>query len=281
MQYTEVIFNDLSEDKKDLLIALLSEKEFYGFEEDGQILKAYIPTAEFNEDIFLFETLKETDDINCSISTIEEINWNAKWEADFEPVLVDHPASGEPFALIRAGFHQPDSAYAYDIIVTPKMSFGTGHHPTTYLMVSQMAKIGFSGKKVIDFGTGTGVLSILAEKMGAEKVTAIDCDEWSINNAKENFGVNLCTRTEIIKGETIPADLYADIILANINLNILLANMEAIQSAATPGAIILFSGVMQHDEETILNTIRASGMIISAIIKRENWLAIVASPVLS
>ncbi len=281
MQYTEVIFNELSEDKKCLLIALLSEEGFYGFEENEQILKAYIQTAEFNEDVFLFETLKETDCINCSISIIEEINWNAKWEADFEPVMVDHLGTGEPFAFIRADFHLPDPSYPYDIIVTPKMSFGTGHHPTTYLMVSEMATIDFSRKKVIDFGTGTGVLSILAEKMGAEKVTAIDCDDWSINNAKENFRVNLCTRTEIIKGETIPVDIYADIILANINLNILLNNMEAIRSATAQGATILFSGVMQHDEESIVNKICASGMIISAVIERENWLAIVALSVLS
>ncbi|MEJ7611210.1 MAG: 50S ribosomal protein L11 methyltransferase [Ferruginibacter sp.] len=279
MQYTEVLFIDCPQEQKDLLIALLSENGFNGFEEEEENLKAYIDRTAFDEDVFLYETLKEVEDVRCLISVIDEINWNAKWEADFEPVAVSHPMTGEPFAFIRANFHQPDPAYQYDIIVTPKMSFGTGHHATTYLMVSQMATLDLTGKKVIDFGTGTGILSILAEKMGAEKVTAIDCDDWSIDNAKENFSVNGCMRTEIIKGEAIPENTKATIILANINLNILVDNMEAINAAASPGAAILFSGVMLHDEEHIVHKIKGTGMIITAIHKRENWLAIEATVV--
>ena len=257
-----------------MLIALLNDEGFTGFEETEKELKAFIPSVDFDRE--KIDKIPAITAFAFTVSTVDEKNWNEKWEADFEPVAVPDPATGKPFAYIRAGFHQENTEYPYDIIVTPKMSFGTGHHATTYLMTSQMAAIDFKNKSVIDFGTGTGILAILAEKMGAASVTAIDCDDWSINNAKENLDVNACNKYDLIKAETIPADKKAQVILANINLNIIIENLPAIRNAALPGAIVLFSGVLITDETHITNKITASGFEVTDLYKKDNWMAIAA-----
>ncbi len=272
MQHTAVTFNNASEAQSEMLVAILSVQGYTGFEEEGTVLKAYIPSDLFDQSVI--DALPEIASLDHNLQHIEEENWNAVWEADFEPVAVDHPVTKEPFAFIRAGFHHADPRYVHDVIVTPKMSFGTGHHATTYLMVQQMANIDFAGKTVIDFGTGTGILAILAEKLGAANITAVDCDDWSINNAKENLDINKCTKYKLIKAETIPGTEKAEIILANINLNIIAENFEAIKAAALPNAEILFSGIMHHDEENILNKIKAGGLEIKNVYKKENWLAV-------
>ena len=129
--------------------------------------------------------------IGFSETTIEETNWNQVWESSFEPVVVDD------FVAVRADFHEPIKGIKHEIVITPKMSFGTGHHATTYMMLEQMGKLDFKDKRVLDFGTGTGVLAILAEKMGAKKIIAIDNDEWSIENANENIKRNNCVAVEL------------------------------------------------------------------------------------
>lgn len=274
MEYIEIRFTDIDEDQKEILIALLSDIGFEGFEEDINFLKALIPELKYDEN--LLNTIIYIKNIKHSKSIVSEQNWNEKWESDFEPVLVNHPTTSKPFAYIRASFHKPDFEFEYDIEVTPKMSFGTGHHATTYLMVANMSGIDFQDKTVIDFGTGTGVLAILAEKMGAKKVIAIDNDEWSINNAKENIEVNNCINISLLNAETIALENKAEIILANINLNIIRDNVNDIKNAATNGSTFLFSGVMLHDEEGILSALTKAGLIIKEIFKKENWLCILA-----
>ena len=276
MQYAELLFPNITEEQKELLIALLSENGFYGFEEKGKDLKAYIERTAIEDEDFLIDALKQVPGISYSESVIEEINWNAKWEAGFEPVAVND-TEGKPFAFIRASFHEADPSFPHDIIVTPKMSFGTGHHDTTYLMTEQMSAIDLSGKSVIDFGTGTGILAILAEKLGAASITAIDCDDWSINNAKENAAMNGCEKINLVKAETIPPGIKAGVILANINLNIIIANIPAIKDASLPGGTILFSGIMLHDENNILNNLKASGFLIIRVLHKGDWLAVLAS----
>ncbi|MFN0082664.1 MAG: 50S ribosomal protein L11 methyltransferase [Ferruginibacter sp.] len=274
MEYTAITFENIEKSQSELFVALLADIGFEGFEEESKSLKAFIKSTELDE--LLFNKVIDINNFKYSKSIIKQQNWNEKWEADFEPVKVFHPTTNIPFAYIRANFHKVDPAFLYDISVTPKMSFGTGHHATTHLMVAHMSEIDFKNKSVIDFGTGTGVLAILAEKMGAEKILAIDNDEWSITNAKENIEVNKCTGINILQAETIPEGKKADIILANINLNIIKANIDAIKNAASFGTVFLFSGIMLHDEEKIIETLKGLEIIIKHVFKKENWLSILA-----
>jgi ribosomal protein L11 methyltransferase len=274
MEYLQFLFEGLTTDKKDILIALLSDAGFEGFEESDQSLKAFIPQPLFDQS--LFDSIIDVTNVKYLQSNIKKTNWNEKWESDFHPVEVINAATSKPFVYIRASFHAAAPAFEHNIIVTPKMSFGTGHHATTFLMVLNMQGIDFAGKTVIDFGTGTGVLAILAEKLGAASVVGIDCDDWSIDNAKENLAANDCTKISIVKAETIPSAYKGEIILANINLNIIAANINEIKAACIPGTKLLFSGIMIHDEKKILEVLSMGGLAIQEVYKRENWLAISA-----
>ena len=274
MDYIQILFTDIDETKTEIIIALLIDIGFEGFQEENNLLKALIPIHQFDEN--LFNSISEINHLKYSKSIIKEQNWNEKWEADFEPVLVNHPTTSKPFVFIRASFHDENNSFEYNIEVTPKMSFGTGHHATTYLMVANMSGIDFKNKTVIDFGTGTGVLAILSEKMGAKSVLAIDNDEWSINNAKENIKVNNCKNITILQAETIPKGNKADIILANINLNIIKENIVEIKDAGLNETIFLFSGIMLHDEHKILEELTNAGMNINNVFRKENWLSVLA-----
>jgi len=275
MNYYQFSFDVMQADEKDLLIARLADAGFEGFEEEGTLLKAFVSETDFRENEF--ESIVELSSLRYLKSVIKETNWNEKWESGFEPVTVFYPGSPRAFARLRADFHPADQSAEYDLLITPKMSFGTGHHATTYLMIEQMSQLSHEGKSVIDFGTGTGVLAILAEKLGATGVLAIDYDDWSINNAQENVEANRCSKIILQKADTIPAGNKADIILANINLNIILANLDAILAAANPGADVLFSGILATDEQSILQALSQQGFRINSILKKDNWLAIVTT----
>jgi ribosomal protein L11 methyltransferase len=273
MEYLQIHFTPITETQSEILIAQLNEIGFDGFEEETNELKAFIPSATFDENIF--NSIVDINTLKYTKSIIKKENWNAIWEADFEPIEVTYPNSTKPFVYIIAGFHEAKEGFEYDIVVTPKMSFGTGHHATTFLMVQQMSQINFVGKTVIDFGTGTGVLAILADKMGAEHIVGIDCDEWSIENAEENAAINHCKNISLLKAETIPIQVEkVDIMLANINLNIISENILPIKTATKQNGTVLFSGIMLHDEQNIINVIEKEQFIIKEIFKRDNWLAI-------
>ncbi len=272
MDHYQFVFEKISPDKSEQLIALLSNIEFEGFEEVDEGLKAFVKIDEFDENSF--DNIIENITVKYSKSIIEEKNWNEQWESGFEPVVVYDPVSLLAFASIRANFHSPVDGVKYDLVITPKMSFGTGHHATTYLMIQQMGGLDFKNKEVIDFGTGTAVLAIFAEKLGASKIKAIDNDEWSINNAKENIAANGCANIDLVKAETIEVGMKADIILANINLNIIIANLDAIKTACKPGAVILFSGIMQQDKDHITTALIENGFIIDICLIKDNWLII-------
>ena len=275
MEYIEILFKNLTDNEKELLIALLADIGFDGFEEENKMLKAFIPSKEFNEALFI--KTGEIKNIKYSKSIIKSQNWNEIWESDFQPVLIYYPETDIPFVKILAHFHKADSSFLFNISITPKMSFGTGHHATTHLMVAHMSQIDFKEKSVIDFGTGTGILAILAEKLGASHIVAIDNDEWSINNAIENVKVNNCSNIVLIKAETILSDLKAQIILANINLNIINQNINAIIDAADTNSILLFSGIMLHDEEKIFKLLEITGLKVETVYKKDLWIAVLAT----
>lgn len=274
MQHIEVSFSTEDIQQHEMLIAMLDQINYEGYEESDNNIKAYI-----KETLFSKSKLDEVATLlNCvyELKCIEEKNWNADWESSFNPILLVHPKTNIPFAFIRASFHEPTTLAVHDLLITPKMSFGTGHHATTFQMMEQMSMIDFTGLQVIDFGTGTGLLAILAEKMGATSVEAIDNDDWSINNTIENVKANHCHKIKIVKADSCQSDSNskADVILANINLNIILANLDHIVNCGKPGTTILFSGILIEDETQICLSFKEKNLNINSVGCKNNWLLI-------
>ncbi len=266
MNYLEFDFTIKDKDQGELLLALLADAGFEGFEEEDDHLKAFIRESGFHED--MLRNILEATGVPFKQTVIKPQNWNAVWERNFQPIVVND------MVAIRAAFHQPFPGMPYEIIITPKMSFGTGHHATTYLMIEQMCALDIKDKTVLDFGTGTGVLAILAEKMGAKKITAIDNDDWSVENSKENIIANGCSKIIIQKADFIPGKEKYDIILANINLYIILVNLSAIAAAAKPGTIILLSGFLKNDEAILITGFAKNKFIDQNVSQKEEWLCL-------
>jgi ribosomal protein L11 methyltransferase len=264
----------ISKEQAEILIAELAEINFYAFvqeedsfeEENGNSLFAFIKEEDFNEEeLKKFISHKNLPYIK---TIIKDINWNAKWEGEFEPILI------EDFVAVRAAFHQLITNVTHNIIITPKMSFGTGHHATTFLMMQQMQHINFSNKTVLDYGTGTGILAILAKKLGAKKVVAIDNDEWSINNASENIIANNCKDIVVLQKNDLNGLEVFDIILANINLNVINNSIQQLKLISQPLSNLLLSGFFICDEEAILNNFISEGFIHINTMKRYEWISI-------
>ena len=268
MNYLQIEFETLKEGEAEILVALLAYAGFESFEETENSLLAFIKEDGFEEDS-LEEILKVVP-VNYAITVVPQQNWNAQWETSFEPIVVNS------FVAIRAAFHKPVKDVKHEIIITPKMSFGTGHHATTYMMIEQMEELDFSNKTAVDFGTGTAVLAILAEKMGAAKIDAIDYDEWSIENSIENAAANNCTKINLVKAETIATGILYDIILANINLNVILDNLAAIKTVSKKGTQILLSGFMKADESKMANALVENGIYMLKTIQKGEWICISA-----
>ncbi len=267
-QYITVSFK-ADEEITSIITAVLMDSGFEGIEERENETIASIPSQLFNA-----EEVKEIFQkyaVSFSLNIIEQQNWNAEWEHSFEPVIIND------FATIRASFHQPVIGVEHDIIITPKMSFGTGHHATTYLMLQQMKELDFKYKNVIDFGTGTGVLAILAEKLGAQNIFAIDNDEWSIDNAKENIEANNCSKIKLVLANEMINSKKVDIVLANINLNVIVKNIEKIKRACLPETYVLLSGLLVQDIEQISELLTVSGFDIKKIIDKNNWIVVLAT----
>jgi ribosomal protein L11 methyltransferase len=264
--HIQITFRHLQAEQQDVLIAHLAEAGYEGFEENDNELKAFISEKKFDK-AFLHE-LANKYGVSYSEQIIAEQNWNTVWESNFQPVVVDD------FVAVRADFHSPNKEVEHEIVITPKMSFGTGHHATTYMMVQQMKNIDFSNKKVFDFGTGTGILAILAEKLGAAEVVAIDNDDWSITNAEENLTRNNCHKIKLGKADSLTSNDSYDIILANINRNVILDNFEALVSHLAAEGILLLSGLLAEDEPFILEPAKQFGLRLISRNERNNWICL-------
>lgn len=254
-------------EQADVLVAQLSAAGYEGFEERTGQLIAYIPAADF--DLPALQALLEQHGLQHTREEIQPVNWNAVWESNFEPVLIG------TFCGIRAGFHPPfKQALQHEIVITPKMSFGTGHHATTFSVIQLMQQLNLSDKKVFDFGTGTGILAILAKKMGAGQTDAIDIDEWAVENSKENAAENQAADIRIWQADSLK-DITGpyDIILANINRNILLQYMADMRRLLAPGGHLLLSGIMTQDEPAILESASLQGLVRRQQAEKDNWLA--------
>lgn len=264
--YIQLHFKNLQPEQTSILVAELSELGFEGFEEVENFLNAFIAETDFNEQHLQDTVLAK--DLPYTISRIEETNWNAQWESGFQPVQVDD------FVAVRAGFHTPVTGVTHEIVITPKMSFGTGHHATTYMMLQQMRSVDFNGKRVADYGTGTGILAILAEKLGATSVLAIDNDDWSISNTLENLESNHCTRISCRQAETLSGSGPFDIILANINKNVILDQLPVMYKELAPGGILVLSGLLESDQPDIYAAVSLYALNDQDRISRNNWTAL-------
>jgi len=265
MAYLEIKFFFSSAETSNVLIALLSQLEYEGFEEETGVLKAFIQKDLFDETAL--KKLGSQLNIQYTATELPDENWNAIWESNFHPVIIGN-------WVLRAEFHKPQDSSGNEIIITPKMSFGTGHHATTFMMVLQMQDIDFKDKHVLDFGTGTGVLAILAHKLGATSVVAIDNDNLCIENASENFIKNNIETIELKKADHVDAKPGFDIILANITKNVIADNFPLFNKHLINNGILLLSGLLSSDEEEILLLAATHNFILHKKLQQENWICL-------
>jgi len=255
----------------DILTAQLADIGFESFAESDTGLLAYIPSDSF--DIKAVKELPVVSqglfDISFEYAEIEEENWNRLWESNYEPVLIDK------LCFVRAPFHKKREDVQYDVIVEPKMSFGTAHHETTELTIRLMFDVDFKDKKVLDMGTGTGILAVLGSKMGASDIAAIDVDDWAYDNAPQNFAHNNIENIQLLKGDAsaIPAVEF-DIIIANINRNVLINDMAIYAKHLKSSGTLLLSGVYEHDVAVLKESAEKNGLILKGSNQKNDWVAL-------
>lgn len=271
MNYTRLEVTCPSE-YTEILIAELAEAGFGMFMETDAGFEA--DAEEDSADLTAVESIRNkyahVSPLTITTSSVPKQNWNEEWEKHVEPVIVDDQC------LIRAEFHQIQKKYPYEIIITPKMSFGTGHHQTTHLMIKSQMTLDHRNKLVMDAGCGTAVLSIMASKLGASNVEAFDIDEWSILNGQENAALNGCSNIRIRQGAIADFDWPNpfDVILANINKNILLTEMAIYAKNLKPGGKLLLSGFYVKDIPDLSARAKACGLDTISHAEREDWAAL-------
>jgi len=254
----------------EILVAELGELPFESFVESEFGLTAYIQKELWNAAILddLFVLQSPEFNISFTIEEIEQVNWNEEWEKNFEPIEVDG------MCHVRAPFH-PKTAAKYDIVIEPKMSFGTGHHETTHMMIQHLLRLDVHGKKTLDMGCGTAILAILAEMKGAQPIDAIDIDNWCYLNSIENAARNTCQHITVYEGDaSLLIDQRYELIIANINRNILLADMQAYANCLVSGGTLLLSGFYAEDIPFLEASCTENGMQYVSQLQRNNWVSL-------
>lgn len=255
-----------------IFIAALAELGFESFEETGSGLHAYIQEPLWQEEEFLrLAYLNHPDwEVTYHTEAIEPQNWNAAWERDYAPIHV------RDRCMVRAPFHpKPPGEIPYDIVISPKMSFGTGHHQTTWLMMDFLLDLDLEGKSVLDMGTGTGVLAILSGMKGASRITAVDIDAWAIENCRENTHDNGQGRIEVLQGDVdAVAGRRFDVVLANINRNVLLAHLPAYARALSRGGQLLLSGFYLQDLPALQEAAAENRLQTVEFREQDGWTAV-------
>lgn len=254
----------------EILIAELGEAGFESFVENEEGVEAFIQKTDWNthvlDDIYVLKSVEFQ--ISYEMQEIEQTNWNIEWEKNFNPIQVDGLVS------IRAPFHENPNL-KYDIVIEPKMSFGTGHHETTHMMIQHLLDLGVAGKKVLDMGCGTGILAIFAEMKGAKPIDAIDIDNWCYQNSLENVERNNCKHISVYEGDaSLLKNKKYDVIIANINRNILLNDMNTYASCLDENGVILLSGFYKEDIPVIDAEVSKYGLKLDKQIERNNWVAL-------
>ncbi|MCF7568501.1 50S ribosomal protein L11 methyltransferase [Sabulilitoribacter arenilitoris] len=254
----------------EILIAELGYAGFESFVENEDGVTAYIQKSEWNKGVLDDIHILNSDEfeITYTFEDIEQTNWNAEWEKNFNPIIVDDLCS------VRAPFHdKPDTKY--DIIIEPKMSFGTGHHETTYMMIQHILKNNFTNKSVLDMGCGTGVLAILAEIKGAKPIEAIDYDNWCYLNSLENVERNKSKHITVLEGDaSLLINKSYDIIIANINRNILLQDMKTYASCLNENGMLFLSGFYYEDIPIIRAECEKHLLKFEEKLERNNWVSL-------
>jgi ribosomal protein L11 methyltransferase len=269
IEYT-ITIKPFSSEVSEIVVACLAEIGFESFVDTDSGLLAYVP--ENNHRPEEIKSVLKNVSVNSSLSytmqSIEQQNWNAIWESNFEPIFIDGKIA------VVAPFHEVREAYQYKILIEPKMSFGTGHHETTSLVMSQMLEMDWESKNILDMGSGTGILAILAKMLGANSITAIDNDEWAFTNALENFEKNKISCANVILGDagSIPGFVF-DIIIANINRNILLRDINVYCKHLKPGGLLLLSGFYSDDNGLIVEECSKNGLTLQKVNEKNRWVS--------
>ncbi len=270
MDFIEVTLK-VNADFADILTAELGELGFDAFVETEDGFSAYIDEDDYSEEALndVIGRYADLVEVEYTSKKIERQNWNEEWEKNFEPLFIGDKVS------VRASFHEKPEAAAYDIVINPKMSFGTGHHETTTLMIENQLTLDHKGKRVLDMGCGTGILAIMAGELGASEIVAVEIEDWTVENARENAALNGYEKIDVRLGgaETIEGDQPYDIILANINRNVLLEDMPAYKAVLKPEGWLLLSGFYTEDLPMIKDKATETGLNYISHRVKNNWVS--------
>tara|TARA_B100000780_G_scaffold10576_1_gene7336 strand:+ start:1517 stop:2347 length:831 start_codon:yes stop_codon:yes gene_type:complete len=253
----------------EMLIAQLGYVGFESFVEQDYGVTAYIQKQEWNSKILDDVFMLHSNEFNITFehNEIAQTNWNEEWEKNFNPIQVDDLVS------IRAPFHT-NASLQFDIVIEPKMSFGTGHHETTHMMVQHLLALDLDTKKVLDMGCGTGILAIFAEMKGAKPIDAIDIDSWCYENSLENIQRNNCNHITVYEGDASLLKEKYDVIIANINRNILLSDIKTYIDCLNENGVLLLSGFYKEDIAIIEDEVTKHGLTFETMIQKNNWVAL-------
>lgn len=270
-EYYSLTFDTEGYDNE-IWMAMLTEWPFESFQEDGNQIIGYILKHDITEPMLVFiEKNRNSWFKDYQLAQVEEKNWNAVWESSFNPVAVDD------YCYIRAAFHTaPQGKFKHEVIIAPRMAFGTGHHATTYMMLQAISKLEFTGKRVLDFGCGTGILSVVAAQEGALEVIGVDIQPEAIENSVEHAALNQVSHLcEFHQGGLELADTGTyDIILANINVNVIAAHFEKLKSLLNLDGYMLLSGIMTYDQAYVDQHLSYPPLQLMGINQRQDWLQI-------
>ncbi len=253
------------------MTAELGELGFDAFVDTEDGFSAYIEEEKYSEEALLvtIQRYAEMVQITYTVQKIERQNWNEEWERNFEPLFIGNQVS------VRASFHTRPEQAKYDIVINPKMSFGTGHHETTTLMIENQLTLDHQGKRVLDMGCGTGILAIMAGELGASEIVAVEIEDWTVENARENAALNNYSQIDVRLGgaETIAGEEPFDIILANINRNVLLDDMHTYTAVLKPEGWLLLSGFYTEDLPVIQQKAEDLGLLYQSHRVKNNWVS--------
>jgi ribosomal protein L11 methyltransferase len=261
-----------AEDFREILIAELAEIGFDSFLETENGIDAYAPEADFNREAYeqVIHNYRDAAQIEVTEGKMPKVNWNEEWEKNYDPIAVDD------LVYVRASFHPSQPGFKHEIVINPKMSFGTGHHSTTYQVLRLQGEIDHQGKRVLDVGSGTGILAIMAHLLGAKEVEAFDIDDWCVDNGNENFDLNgLTTRMGLGTIRQVNPQGPFDIVLANINKNVLLDELVIYSSLLPLGGFLLLSGFYTEDIDDLVQEAKKHGLELLKTSSKDNWAALI------
>lgn len=270
MDYIQLTITCL-EEYREILIAELADIGFDSFLETDSGLEAFVSQEGLSREALdqLIDRYREPAQLTISDGILPKVNWNEEWEKNYDPISVGN------LVYVRASFHAPKAGYRYEIVINPKMSFGTGHHATTYQLLALQGKIDHQGKRVVDVGSGTGILAIMAHLLGARQVEAFDIDDWCVDNGNENFDLNdLSTRMGLGTIRQVQPQGPFDLVLANINKNVLLDEMEIYAGLLEPKGLLLLSGFYDQDVADMIQAAAVHSLHLTDRSCKDNWAAL-------